>query len=281
MSMSPKEDSGESAGSNFWSRRSWRGKLGLSIAGVFALLVVVGALLPSPSTDDQGTTEAAREAQPQETTAPTDEQPTAEAEAPVDEEPAAPPAPKSRPVRVLTGTGSEVRSLRLAADSPLVVTGTHQGQANFIVDLVGRGDTSGSENLFNEIGSYDGQTAVAEAASGQYRVQVDADGPWTLRFAQPLPTSEAKRLPGTLRGNGAKVRRVRTTEDLQPVIEGTHRGEANFIVDVIGYGDTTGSENLFNEIGNYDGETLLEDLPQGSYLIHVQADGPWTIKFTP
>jgi hypothetical protein len=201
-------------------------------------------------------------------------------ESPADEQAAAPPRPQAPPVRVLTGFGSRVRTVRLSADSPLVVTGSHQGQSNFIVDLVGRGQTSGSENLFNEIGNFSGQTAVEEAASGRYRVKVQADGPWTLRFAQPVPSPGAKKLPGTLRGNGAKVRAVSTTEDLQPVITGTHRGEANFIVDIIGYGDTSGSENLFNEIGRFNGETLLEEMPQGDYLVHVQADGPWTLRFT-
>jgi hypothetical protein len=54
-------------------------------------------------------------------------------------EPAEPPRPKAPPVSVLTGFGSEVKNLRLRTDGPLVVTGTHQGQSNFIVDLVRRG----------------------------------------------------------------------------------------------------------------------------------------------
>jgi hypothetical protein len=48
------------------------------------------------------------------------------------------------------------------------------------------------------------------------------------------------------------------------VIRATHRGEAIFIVDVFGYGEeTSGSENLFNEIGNFKGETPLDELPAG------------------
>jgi hypothetical protein len=38
---------------------------------------------------------------------------------------------------------------------------------------------------------------------------------------------------------------------------------------------------LVNEIGNYSGQTLVNEMPQGHYLLAVQADGPWTVKFSP
>jgi hypothetical protein len=181
---------------------------------------------------------------------------------------------------VLSGAGSRVLSLRLAADSPLVVTGRHTGSANFIVDLVPRGLGGTTENLFNEIGSFVGQTAVADVSSGRYRVKVEADGNWVLRFQQPVPTGTARHVLGVISGRGARVIPVQSDHDLQPVVTATHRGQANFIVDLIGYGDTTGDQNLFNEIGNFHGQTLVEDMPQGSYLLYVQADGPWIIRFT-
>lgn len=44
----------------------------------------------------------------------------------------------------------------------------------------------------------------------------------------------------------------------------------------------TGEEYLFNEIGRYHGQTLMMDsLPRGTYLLSVQADGNWTVRFTP
>jgi hypothetical protein len=181
---------------------------------------------------------------------------------------------------VLSGAGSRVLSLRLATDSPLVVTARHTGSANFIVDLVPRGLTGGTtENLFNEIGAYVGQTAVADVSSGRYRVKVEADGSWVLRFEQPVPTGSARHILGVVRGHGARVIPVQSDHHLQPVVTATHHGQANFIVDLIGYGNTTGDQNLFNEIGNFHGQTLVEDMPAGSYLLYVQADGAWTIRF--
>lgn len=192
---------------------------------------------------------------------------------------APPPTPAPKPI-VLRGHGKVVKSISLKTDTPVVVTGSHNGQANFIVDLVGQG---AHEYLFNEIGRYDGQAAIEDQLDpGKYRVAIDADGDWTLKFEQPVPKANAKRLPGKLSGKGARVVPVRTDESMQPVVRGTHSGQANFIVDVIGYGDLSGVVNLFNEIGRFHGEVLAdEELPAGDYLVYVQADGAWTLKFTP
>jgi hypothetical protein len=170
--------------------------------------------------------------------------------------------------------------VRLREDSPLVVTAQHNGSSNFIVDMVGRGG-AGEFFLFNEIGSYGGQVAVQDATAGQYRVSIDADGSWVLRFEQPVPTSKAQTIPGSISGRGATVVRLRSSEDLEPIVRARHRGQSNFIVDLIGYGDLDGSIFLFNEIGTFQGETLADAMPAGDYLLAVQADGPWTIRFIP
>ena len=70
-----------------------------------------------------------------------------------------------------------------------------------------------------------------------------------------------------------------TRTNLQPVIKGTHSGESNFIVSLIGYGRLRGDDTLFNEIGAFSGETLLRDMRKGAYLLAVRANGAWTIRF--
>ncbi len=183
---------------------------------------------------------------------------------------------RSRANVTITGRGSRVVAIRLVRNSPLVVTGFHNGQSNFIVRLVGRGT---SAYLFNEIGTVGGQTAVAGIRAGRYRVAVQADGAWTLGFAQPTPPRNAKHIPGTITGHGARVVALRSTRNMQPIVTATHRGKANFIVQMIGYGTTSGQAYVFNEIGNFHGQTLMDNLPSGSYLLYVQADGVWTIRF--
>lgn len=181
--------------------------------------------------------------------------------------------------RILRGSGSRVLSVRVPRKSPLVVGAVSQGSSNFVVKLVGRGT---SELLFNEIGRYTGEVAWEDATPGRYRVAVEADGPWTLYVSQPVPSPKVRNLIGTFSGHGSKVLRTRTTRRVQPVLKAAHRGESNFVVKLLGYGNITGGSLLVNEIGSYSGEVLVDDeLPVGYYLVAVTADGDWTLRFAP
>ncbi|MEZ5101972.1 MAG: hypothetical protein R3C15_19660 [Thermoleophilia bacterium] len=184
-------------------------------------------------------------------------------------------------MRTLKGTGSKVVNVTLTKDTPLVVGARHAGTSNFILELVSR-NGSGSELLVNEIGRWAGQVAWAYASRGRYRLKIDADGAWTITFNQPAPNNRTSRLlPGRVAGKGSRVVPVRTLTDLQPIVSATHRaGSSNFIVELIGYGDTSGSELLFNEIGRFSGQTLINTMPEGHYLLSVIADGYRTIRFT-
>jgi hypothetical protein len=248
------------------------------------VLAVIGAAVSPPPDDETDRAGESTGAAAANRTTEVSEEESAQA---VPEETEAPePTPTPRPTqpqpspRTVEGAGQQVKAVRLRTDGPMVVTASHRGQSNFIVDLVPRGGGD-SENLYNEIGNFKGQVLVEDAASGRYRLRVEADGPWTLRLSQPLPSDDAKRLPGRVSGRGAKVVRVRVDGDMQPTVTATHRGDSNFIVDIVGYGDqVSGSENLYNEIGNFRGETLMDELPAGDYLVNVQADGRWSLRFS-
>lgn len=177
-----------------------------------------------------------------------------------------------------SGSGSRVLTIQITRNQPVVVTATHTGSSNFVVEIIGP-DTH--ELLVNEIGRYRGQTAWPDGKSGRYRVKVEADGRWTLSVTQPVPSSGNTRIPRRLAGVGSRVIAIRATSDMQPVVAATNRGKDNFAVIIVGYGSTQGQELLFNEIGNYRGETLIENLPAGPYLLVIEAtDGTWTLKFS-
>lgn len=180
-------------------------------------------------------------------------------------------------VQVVRGVGKRVVTVNFSKRDPVVVTATHNGSANFIVHLVKGSDT---DFLINEIGPFAGQALVEEVTPGRYRVVVDADGGWVLKFAQGLvPT---KRIPGLLSGQGDRVVAVRATSNLQPVVTASHRGRSNFIVHLVGYGRQYGHQDyVFNEIGNFRGQTLLDDVPAGTYYVAVHASGgTWSLRFT-
>jgi hypothetical protein len=189
---------------------------------------------------------------------------------------AQPPPPSFSGGVTLRGTGQRVLPLRLNMNGPAVFTANHRGTSNFVIEVKGPVE----DLLVNEIGNYQGQTLLKGATSGSYRVAVTADGPWTIKVTQPIPDPAAKAIPLSVSEYGSTVVPIQAGEDLQPIVTASNRGKSNFVVYVVGYGSTTGEELVFNEIGNFHGETLIDDLPAGPYLVSVQSDGYWSLKFT-
>lgn len=93
----------------------------------------------------------------------------------------------------------------------------------------------------------------------------------------PTPTERKSR---TYRGVGAKVLKVKETEDVL-IVTLKHSGSSNFIVHPI---DPGGAEQstIVNEIGNYMG-TVLVNADAGKVLrgFKIQADGAWTVTIKP
>jgi hypothetical protein len=177
---------------------------------------------------------------------------------------------------LVEGSGAKVVTINLSDNGPLIIESSHNGGGNYIVELVGNGL---NELMVNEIGSYSGTVALDQVLAGRYRVSIQADGSWSLRYRQPRPQGGEQSLLRTFQGSGPQVIAVQTPEDLEPIITASNSGNANFIVSLIGYGDeVSGSELLFNEIGPYRGETLTS-IPSGDYLLSIDAAGSWTIRF--
>jgi hypothetical protein len=181
---------------------------------------------------------------------------------------------------VLTGSGSKVNTITLKRNGPVIVESHHTGSSNFVLQLVGNGH---DDLLVNEIGGYDGTVATTdETKAGRYRLSVEADGSWTVKVQQPTVTGTEKPITQKLSDTGSEVIPVSVGSSMQPVVRTQHRGQSNFAVYLIGYGDVSGTILLFNEIGNYSGEILADqEIPDGTYLVAVEADGRWTLKFAP
>jgi len=157
----------------------------------------------------------------------------------------------------------------------------HEGESNFIVET-DPVDVSGVDEgrpIINQIGSLEGAIAWP-ARPGEWRLDVKADGPWDLTVAEPLPPAEEIRtVPVGARGTGPAV--VGPVELAgSTVLSATHDGEENFIVRVFPDDATDRQDGVvaINEIGSYDGETIV-DVPETIYWIDVDADGDWTLEF--
>lgn len=150
-----------------------------------------------------------------------------------------------------------------------VVDANHDGESNFQVSLVD--DTEFDESFVNEIGEYDGETADL-IDGGEYMLEVEADGSWEIEIRQPRAAS-GDDLPQSLSSSGPEVHGpIEFTGS--HVAEGSHDGESNYSVNVYP-GEGSFGELLFNEIGEYEGETTFSF--EGVGWVAVQADGDWTV----
>lgn len=149
----------------------------------------------------------------------------------------------------------------------------HQGSSNFQVELI-HGQTGETvDYLANEIGSWEAWYPTG-VESGDYVLDVNADGQWSITVRQPRPSEdEAISVPITASGQYPDYIGPIHFQGLV-LITGEYDGDSNFAVWVLG---TRGGEAdlLFNEIGTFEGETTFG--ADGYGWIRVEATGPWSL----
>jgi hypothetical protein len=267
-----------------WPRGRW------AVHGVTALLLLglvaspaankstdpTGAITPSSSptsavvaeaTSAEATPTATPEATPSgtpEVTAEPTEEPIAE---PTEEPTPEPPAEAFKPIK-LSGRGDKVAKFKIPEDTPAIVRIKSTGSSNFAVWTIGD-DGDKHDLLVNTIGRYSG-TRLFDTNGHSVAFEIEASGSWTMTVA-PITRSHT--------WDGAKKKTVKgddvlwltETPDEFAVVDIRHKGKSNFAVWSHG---TNGSQLMVNEIGNYSGESVLED---GTILFEVEADGTWSM----
>lgn len=174
-----------------------------------------------------------------------------------------------------SGTGQSVTDEFSLGGVLTVFTFEHGGDSNFAVNLEGETD----ELLVNTIGPIQGATAVP-TPSGNYLMDIEADGEWEMNVGQPLaPDEEIRTVPVSANGEGPDVVGPLELEETVTV-SGEHEGESNFAVHIYAEDDSGefDGELVFNEIGEFEGETRV-DYP-GIVWIDVEADGPWSLEIS-
>jgi len=154
---------------------------------------------------------------------------------------------------------------------------THSGSSNFAVTILDK-DAKTIDLLANVIGRYNGSTAIRVPTNGQYTLNVDADGAWTIEVLQPGKTEQASAvaLPQTFTGMGPLVTPLFTSGGGALRLTMKHSGKSNFAVTVL---DSKGNpiDLAANVIGAFDGSKVVRLPSQDAYVLVVEADGPWTI----
>lgn len=190
---------------------------------------------------------------------------------------AAPPQneshPKLEPI-MLSGKGHQT-SNKFALEPGLSVFDiSHDGENNLIVHL--HDDASHKVSLlFNEIGSYQGRRGFAIPRAGQYTVDVNADGDWSINIEQPRP-EQVPSAPRAMSGKGITVSDfVQLTKGLH-VFKLKHNGKGPFRVVLCDH-DGHRVDSIVSEDSAYDGSKEVRIAKAGTYFMNVTSDGDWKI----
>jgi hypothetical protein len=186
-----------------------------------------------------------------------------------------PPTPTSAPVfegQEYSGTGDDIIDLSGLPETPLLLTLSHQGNGNFIIQAYDA-DNNLKDLIVNTIGDYQGRRALNLFGETPARLSVKADGPWSIKIddISKAPTLE---VPGKIEGNGDDV--ILLTGGKPDTISLSHQGQGNFIV-VAHEADGLFPNLVVNEIGKYEGKNLISTKTD---IIEIQADGPWSMEVT-
>jgi hypothetical protein len=158
-----------------------------------------------------------------------------------------------------------------------LIRSRHNGQRNFIVQLLDK-DAKTIDLVANVIGAYDGTKAIRVPVVGQYTLNIQADGNWTIDILQPGPAELAQnaKLPQTFSGQGAQITPFFAAQTGALRLALKHDGSRNFIVILL---DSRGQtvDLSANVIGTYEGSKIVRIPANGVYLFTVTADGAWSI----
>jgi hypothetical protein len=162
-----------------------------------------------------------------------------------------------------SGDGDGV--IELDGITQALVTASHTGEHYFSITGLDANNEPTGDLLVNALGAYDGVTALGMSSTEPVRLEITADGPWTISLS---PIASAPALPDSGAGDG-----VFKYEGDAGTWHVVHSGAHYFSL-----WEHTGADFemglLATEIGAYDGEVAVK---KGPSLIVIQADGDWTI----
>jgi hypothetical protein len=189
--------------------------------------------------------------------------------------PSAVPTPPFAPFR-LAGTGSKVAEFTLPHYYAAIVTITNKGSSHFVVSTLDQGGTL-LQPLVNVDGNFTGTVLLEsggfDLAFEKYAAAFDivSDGAWTMVVK---PTTAARRWDPTtkLSGRGDDVVLVRPPSSGLTTLWITHDGRSSFYVTA--HPMSTRYHRIVLAHGRYEAAV---DLPDGTVILTVEADGAWTI----
>lgn len=177
----------------------------------------------------------------------------------------------------VSGTGDAVSEPFYLVDGMVGFVYDHDGESNFIAEVVDPNTGDTLSVVINEIGTVAGAGAVPSAV-GAYQLDIQADGQWEIVVVEPSPPKDAVRTPPVdVEGAGnAVVGPVSLTGG--ETVTASHDGESNFIVTAIAESATSSldTELAVNEIGSVDSAQTILSVDAWAW-ININADGEWSL----
>lgn len=177
--------------------------------------------------------------------------------------------------KTFTGNGtSTVEGLTLSP-GPVTAEFSVNSEGYYNVTLVTlEGKSYQDVYLIDGIMSGEGSQVKTVSVGGGYNLNVDIDGDWKLTIEQPT-NPQPKSLPIEASGNGMDY--LGPFEFGGPTtFQGSHSGEANFIVDAIPVDPSAMRTIVFNKLGQFDGEITRRI--NGTAYLNIVADDEWTLS---
>jgi hypothetical protein len=150
----------------------------------------------------------------------------------------------------------------------------HVGENNLIVHLFDPRSHK-THLVFNEIGTYSGNQPMTIERSGQYQLDIDADGTWSLGIKQPRPT-QGHSTPHSFAAKGNVLTDFLQLKAGQHEFKLRHTGQNRFRAVLVDR-DGRRFESIVSVEGVFDGVRTIRINHAGLYFLNVTADGDWTI----
>ena len=192
---------------------------------------------------------------------------------------------------VVSGRGPTERSIEVPNDYvPFILGARYPKGSSLTVRVRGEGfrQMKGRRGPFLFDNPETSVTATPGIASGTYELVVKGTkGPWSLQFNEPDPDMSAALFGQVIEGDGDTVGTVHISEATEVRWEMQTDG-AFFTARLLGFNDAEGARQ---SLGVLTGGLVLEPgnrglrsdsaLLEGDYLLIVDADGRWAMRFEP
>jgi hypothetical protein len=183
------------------------------------------------------------------------------------------PSPEATPRPPLTGEGTMVTAPFELEQGLVVFHMEYQGSDEFSAILMSP-DGVTMKRLTDSTGPLTGSQAVG-VSGGQYTIQVQASGGWTIGIDESVPT-EVSYPPQTWSGAGPFATPFFQTGGGPLLVRMEYQGWGPFVVTVMEIGGNSVAL-LANEWGSFEGSTVVSLRSEVTYLLNVEAEGDWSI----